>query len=171
MDDYDRALRWAALGFYVTVSVLVYLYRHWIQRLAGWGYLGIFLASLLGNATVLLPAPVLALVLVEGKYLNPYAVGGVSAAGATLGELTGYLAGYGGQAFVDADQYPQLRGWLNHYGFGAIVVLAAVPNPLFDVVGILAGLNHYPLDLFLAATFLGKLLKFTLVALFGKAIL
>jgi membrane protein YqaA with SNARE-associated domain len=171
MDDYDRALRWASLGSYVAISVLIYRYRHWIKRLAGWGYLGIFLASLLGNATLLLPAPVLALALVEGKYLNPYGVGGASAAGATLGELTGYLAGYGGQAFVDHEQYPQLQQWLDDYGFAAIVTLAAVPNPVFDVVGILAGLNHYPLHLFVAATFLGKLVKFTAVALFGKAVL
>lgn len=168
MDEY---VRWAAMVFYVVVSVLIYRFRHWIKRLAGWGYLGIFLASLLGNATVLLPAPVLALVLVEGKYLNPYLVGGASAAGATLGELTGYLAGYGGQALVDHDQYPQLHRWVQDHGFGAIVFLAAIPNPLFDVVGILAGLNHYPLEQFVLATFLGKLLKFTLVALFGKAFL
>ena len=69
--------------------------------LRGYGYLGVFLISLLGNATVILPVPSLAVVFAGGGVLNPLLVGLVAGVGEPLGELTGYLAGYGGSAVID----------------------------------------------------------------------
>ena len=59
------------------------------------GYLGVFLASLIGSATIILPVPSFALVIAAGSQLDPLWVGIISGAGAAIGELTGYGLGYG----------------------------------------------------------------------------
>lgn len=162
----DRALKVGILILTMGVSALIFYCRRHIAKLASWGYFGLFLATLLGHATVLFPAPVFALVVVSGHVWNPYMVGAVSALGATLGELSGYYTGYGGQVLVG--EYPWLEEWVHKHGFLSIAVLAAIPNPFFDIVGILAGLNHFPLHQFLAAAFLGTCMKYTTLALTGK---
>jgi membrane protein YqaA with SNARE-associated domain len=162
------ALKVGVLLFMVGLNVLIFYYRKSIARLAKWGYFGIFWASLLGNATILAPSPVFALVMVEGWALNPYWVGLISAIGGALGEITGYVTGYAGQVLVG--EHPRIEEWIQTYGFLAIVLLSATPNPFFDVAGILAGLNHFPLEQFVAATFLGTLIKYTLLALTGRFI-
>lgn len=164
----DSVLKVGILLFMIGLNLLIFYCRKRIARLAKWGYLGIFLASLLGNATILAPSPVFALVMVEGWALNPYVVGLISAIGGALGEITGYLTGYGGQVLLG--EHSQLEEWIRTYGFLTIVFIAATPNPFFDVAGILAGLTHFPMEQFILATFLGTLIKYTLLALLGKRI-
>ena len=53
--------------------------------------------------------------------------------------------------------------------FGTLIVffVAFVPNPVFDVVGIIAGAMRMPAWRFLLACCLGKSLRFVLLALLG----
>ena len=138
------------------------------QRLGVYGYPAVFLASLLGNAVLFLPAPSLALVFAAGASLDPILVGLFAGAGAALGEMTGYLAGYSGQAVISHDGYfRRIKSWMEDKGLLAIFFLAAVPNPLFDVGGIIAGAMRMPAWHFLFATWLGKSLRFALLAGIG----
>ncbi len=124
--------------------------------------------NLLSSATLILPAPGLALALAAGATLNPYLVGLAVGSGSTLGELTGYIAGASGRGMWEDDpNYPRVRGWMGKYGLWVIFVLSIVPNPIFDVAGIVAGAMHIPVWKFLAATWCGKVIKSTLVALAG----
>jgi membrane protein YqaA with SNARE-associated domain len=45
-----------------------------------------------------------------------------------------------------------------------LLALSVVPNPLFDLAGITAGVLRYPLWGFLAVVLVGKLLKFLALA-------
>ncbi len=55
-------------------------------------------------------------------------------------KLTGYLAGYSGRGCVENQaQYQRVQGWMRRYGLWVIFVLALIPNPLFDVAGIICG--------------------------------
>jgi uncharacterized membrane protein YdjX (TVP38/TMEM64 family) len=127
---------------------------------------------LLGNATVILPAPSLAIVSVVGAVLNPYLVGLIAGAGSALGELTGYLAGYSGRAVVqDEKRYAQVSRWMQRHGLWVIFVLSVIPNPLFDLAGIAAGVLRIPVHHFLLACFAGKTVKTTLFALGGNTLL
>lgn len=159
------------LGFLflsIAISVVILLNKGIFSNLQGYGYLGIFLLSLLGNSTVIIPAPVILTALVGGGLYNPYAVGLTTAAGAAIGELTGYMAGVGGTAFVkEGKAYRKIKGWMEKNGFLTLFVLAVIPNPLFDAAGISAGVMNYPVKRFLVATFLGKSIKFIVVALIG----
>jgi len=150
----------------VTVSIL--LWRDHFHVLGQYGYLGVFLISLLGNATVILPAPSLAAVFAVGAVLNPVLVGLVAGMGEALGELTGFLAGYGGRGVVeDRVAFRRIEGWVHRYGVLVIFTLSVIPNPFFDLAGIAAGMLRFPLGLFLVSCWAGKTVKTVAFALAG----
>lgn len=154
----------------VGITAAIFLLRGELVRLSGYGYLGVFLISVLGNATVVLPVPSLAVVFAGGGVLNPLLVGLVAGVGEPLGELTGYLAGYGGSAVMeDGPRYRQVRRWMANHGMLTLFVLSAIPNPLFDIAGITAGALHFPVGKFLLACWLGKTIKAVAIALLGSA--
>lgn len=153
----------------ILISGVIIYFRNDLAKLQGYGIFGIFLISVLGNATVVIPAPVILSAFVGGSIYNPILVGLVVALGATIGELTGFMAGVGGQAVItDNKYYKVVEKWMMKSGFWTIFVLAAIPNPLFDLAGIFAGATNYSIKKFLLATFLGKSLKFLTVALLGS---
>jgi membrane protein DedA with SNARE-associated domain len=161
-------LRILALFVVVGVTLFIYSIRDRVGQFAGFGYPGIFLIALLANATVLLPAPGVAVIYAMGAIFNPLGVGLAAGLGGTFGELSGYLAGFSGQAVVERmDIYNSIRPWVDKYGGWAILVLSAIPNPFFDVAGIAAGIAKMPLGSFLLFTGIGQLIKMTAFALAG----
>lgn len=163
----------AAVLAAVGISVGIVLLRDHIKEFAIYGYPGVFLVSLIGNATLILPAPSYAVVFAVGGALNPVAVGIVAGLGAALGELTGYLAGVGGRAVVeDRALYHRLENRMRSKG-GLIVIflLALVPNPAFDIGGIVAGTLRMPVWQFVLAAWAGKSIRFMLVAFGGQFLL
>lgn len=163
-----RLSRALALIFVVGVTVLIYVYRNEAQQLARFGYPGIFVFSIVANATIVLPAPQLAVIFAMGGVFHPVGVGLAAGAGATLGELSGYLAGFSGQAVIeDRALYNRLEEWMTRYGPLAMVVLAFLPLPFFDLAGIAAGALKMPAPKFLFWCLLGKIPKMILVAYAG----
>lgn len=160
-----KLFRLLIVALVLGVSVAIYLLRDQFARLASVGYAGIFLVSLLGNATIILPAPSLALVFAMGGALPPLLVGLAAGVGEALGELTGYAAGYGGQAVIERQAtYERLVKWMRRRGGITIFALSAIPNPFFDLAGIAAGTLRYPLWRFLLFCWLGKTVKTVVVA-------
>ena len=163
-----RLLQLAGLVFAIAITAIVYLLRDRLQDVAGYGYPGLFLISILGNATIVLPVPTLLAAFLGGSVYHPVLVGVISAAGATIGELTGYLAGLGGQAIVEnRAMYDRFQGWMSRYGLITLFVLAAIPNPFFDVAGILAGMSRMKVHTFMLLTWAGKIVKFVGFAFLG----
>jgi uncharacterized membrane protein YdjX (TVP38/TMEM64 family) len=165
-----RAQRLAALMFSLGITAILFLYRDRIAQFSAYSYLGLLVVSMVGNATVLLPVPSLAATFVAGGIFNPLLAGAVSGVGMAVGELSGYLAGYGGTAIVDTKDsaiFQRLQRWMRDHGFLTILILSAIPNPFFDLAGIAAGMSHYPLAHFLIACFLGKSIKGLAFALAG----
>jgi len=160
------------LAIGITVGVLLLRDRISPEQLRDYGYPGLFLISLIGNATVILPMPSFAVAFAMGGVLNPVAVGIVSGLGATLGEMTGYLAGVGGRAVIEKQPlYLRLERWMRKGGPLVIFLLAAIPNPAFDVGGMMAGALRMPAWQFFLAGWAGKSLRFTLLALGGRLLL
>jgi uncharacterized membrane protein YdjX (TVP38/TMEM64 family) len=154
--------------FAVAVTALILLFRDKIIQLEKLAYGGAFLAMLIGNATVFLPVPGLIFVYSLGSTLNPLALGLIAGPGAALGELVGYVAGYGSSAVIDNFKiYHRIEGWMRRYGAIVITLLAAVPNPVFDAVGVAAGSLRMKWWRFLIATWIGKTIQCTLIAYAG----
>lgn len=159
-----------ALAAVIGITILVFSLRDQADKLQGYGYPGIFLLSLLANSTIILPAPGIALTFAFGAVFNPILVALFAGAGAALGELTGYLAGFSGQAVIeDSRLYERLTEWTREYGGWAILVLAFIPNPFFDIAGAAAGALRMPVIKFLLWTLGGKILKMLVIALAGSA--
>ncbi len=135
-----------------------------------WGYVGIFLAQLLSSSTVLLPLPGMAAVFLYGAILNPALVGVSAGLGASLGELTGYMIGYGGHKMIlrrNKEWSKTTRSlFRKHNPFIVIVAGAALPFP-FDVIGVLCGISKYDIKKFFAAVLIGNTIKLTFVAFAG----
>jgi membrane protein YqaA with SNARE-associated domain len=159
----------------IVVSVTIFAYRNKLtqSKFMKHGYMGMFFLNVVANATVLLPAPSFVVAFIAGKKLNPFTIALVCALGATIGETTGYFAGYGGKSLVDTSSsyYSTIEKWMEKNGFATLVALAAVPNPFFDLAGVLSGVSHYPFLAFATAVFIGKFIKFFLIALAGRRIL
>jgi membrane protein YqaA with SNARE-associated domain len=152
----------------VAISVWVFSLRDKASELAAFGYPGIFIVSFLANATVILPAPGVAVVFAMGGVFNPLIVGIVAGIGSGLGEMTGYLAGYSGQAVIERGGiYDKIHPYIEKYGSATIFVLAAIPNPFFDLGGIAAGALKMPVRTFLFWCILGKIVKMLIFAYAG----
>jgi len=134
-----------------------------VAKLRSYGYLGAFLISLIGNATVLLPGIVLPILSGLGIVLYPAAglagpviVGLAGGAGAAIGEIVGYMAGYSGRGIVEKNRlYERLAGWVRKWGALAIFVFALIPL-FFDLVGLAAGILRFPLWKFVLVCWLGR---------------
>lgn len=162
-------LRIAALFVVIGITIYIISIRTRVGEFAAYGYPGIFLIAMLANATVLLPAPGVAVIYAMGAVFNPFLVALVAGTGAAIGELSGYLAGFSGQAVIDrGDVYERIHPWVQKYGGWAILVLSALPNPFFDIAGIAAGIAKMPVRTFLFFTWIGQMIKMLLFALAGR---
>jgi membrane protein YqaA with SNARE-associated domain len=161
--------RVGAILLVIGLTVGIYLLRDQAKWLASLGYIGIFLLSILANATIILPAPGVAFVFGMGAIYNPFLVALAAGAGAAIGELSGYLAGYSGNIVIQRNaHFQQMMWWMKKYGGWTILVLGFIPNPLFDVAGIIAGVLKMPLWKFLLFCMIGKILKMILFAYAGS---
>jgi membrane protein YqaA with SNARE-associated domain len=164
-----KPFRFLVIILVLAISAVIFAYRDKFVELAAFGYAGIFLVSLLSSATIILPAPSLALVFAMGSALPWLPVGLAAGTGEALGELTGYAAGFGGRAIIEEQKvYGLLQRWMARRGDITILLLSIIPNPFFDLAGIAAGTMGYPIWRFLLITWVGKTIKTTLVAWAGS---
>jgi membrane protein YqaA with SNARE-associated domain len=154
------ALRILALVGVIAITVYVYSIRDQAEELARFGLPGIFLLSVLANATIIFPAPGLLFIFAAGGIFNPIWVAIAAGAGAILGELTGYLAGFSGRGLLENSAvYKRLEDLTRRFGGWTILVLAALPNPFFDIAGAAAGALRMPVATFLIYGLVGKVIK------------
>jgi len=152
----------------IGITVYIYSVRERVDDFAEYGYPGIFLIALMANATVLLPAPGVAVVFAMGSILNPIGVALAAGIGGAMGELSGYLAGFSGQAVVERTEvYNKINPWIEKYGGWTILVLSAIPNPFFDIAGIAAGIAKMKLWRFLLFCWVGQIIKMAMFAFAG----
>ena len=152
----------------VGFSALVFIFRDQIIRLSRYGYIGLFVVAAVSSASVFVPVPGLALAFATGGALNPLGVGLAIGTGAAVGELVGYAAGVGGHGLIaDNSAYRRVSGYMKKYGMWAVFGLAVIPNPLFDIVGIVSGVLRIPVFRFFFACWAGNVIKATAIAFAG----
>ena len=149
-----------AIGISLAIVWLTYQYQRELRHLGNYGYLGLFVISIIGNATLIFPAPVFVMACAAGMIYGPIGVGIVAGVGSAIGEMTGYMAGAGGKALIPQGRlYERLHRFMRRHGMLAIFLLAAIPNPIFDVGGIIAGALQMKGWKFLVAAALGKSIR------------
>ena len=161
-----------ALFVVIGLSIFIFTLRDQAEQLAIYGYPGIFVLSFMAYATVLLPAPGVAVVFTMGSIFNPLGVALAAGTGATLGELSGYLAGFSGQAVVErVEVYERLTRWMKKNGSLTVFLLAVIPNPFFDLAGLAAGSLKMPVVRFFIFCWMGEVVKMGIFAFAGASAL
>lgn len=156
------------VGTLLLAVLLAFVPADVMDSLGAYGYVGVFVLTLLASATIVLPSPALGAALLAGKTLNPWLVGVLSGVAAGLGEITGYIAGYSGSPLAARSRfYPRIEQWVRQWGGLTIFALAAFPSPLIDLAGLAAGTMRMRVQTYLVACLSGKVLRFTLVAWVG----
>jgi membrane protein YqaA with SNARE-associated domain len=159
----------------IALTVLLYSYRDQLKNLQGYGYLGIFVVSIVANATIIVPLPGIAITAAMATIFNPLGVAIAAGSGAALGELTGYLAGFSGQGVIEnSARYKRILDWMRTHPRLtdlSILALATIPNPFFDLAGMASGALKIPIWRFLLWVWIGKILKMLPFAYAGTPIL
>lgn len=163
------------LTFVLTIflSIFLFFFQEKFAQFQALGLIGLFIISIIGSM-LFLPSPVLiTAVLAAGNAYNPFLVAIVASLGSTVGDILGYGIGYAGrEAFLDQQKWHHkiAQEVFHKHGGILILILSAVPNPIFDAFGVIAGLFLYPLKKFLLYIFLGRLVRNLLLAYLGSAL-
>ena len=166
----------AIFGLVLAVAIVVAVglsYKHYpdffkSENIARFGYVGVFIVSVILNATIIIPVSNMTFILALGGILTmPWLVGFMGGLGAVIGEMTGYMAGRSGRNLIAKNKvYLRVEKWVKKRGWIAIFFLSAVPL-FFDVVGIIAGALRMPVWEFAVPTFAGRTITYIIVAYLG----
>jgi membrane protein YqaA with SNARE-associated domain len=176
--DLNRATRWRkwitpiVLGLLViAANVGIYLLNIDYRIFGAYAYLGVFLVTLIANATTIVPVPYIAIVAcIAGQSDNLALVALAGASGSALGESVAFFIGRSGRAIAEETRF---YGWVKRQlrhpwrAFAVLFGLSAPINPAFDIAGLAAGALGVPYWLFFTAVFLGRLVRFWLIAQAG----
>ncbi len=179
------------IGLILVFSIIVGAGTIWLDvnsdRLKGLGYFGIFFLNFISIAVFFIPLPGLtaagqALIVSEAARLGAWQVGLIGGVGMGLGEITPYIGGAAGREVARGRQVggprwlrnavnkiTQAVSWLmRRYGMITLFVLAAVPNPVFEVAGLSAGAVRMKFWRFLVPVMAGKILRGMALAYIGE---
>ena len=169
-----RRNHWLPVAFLLValmLALLVWALGDYFSAAKLAGYPGVFFLNFLGAVSMVLPVP--GLISVCGGSLldlNPWVLGSLAGVGEALGEWSGYVVGFAGDTvFERFGIYRKLRPrfgrWMEKRGSLLLLLVSAIPNPFFDLVGIAAGTVHFPFGRFMAIILFGKIIKGLVVAL------
>ena len=138
-------------------------------------YAIVFGVTFLGNASIIVPVYFhISLIMAAAKLWSPLLVALVASIAGTLGEISGYYAGYLGKkiaAVEDIPWYSRFTRWVNRYGMVAIFLFSLQPVLPVDIAGLTAGAARLPLWKFLLPCWLGRFPKYIIFCYFGLGIL
>ena len=171
-----RVIPILALVFVIAISVFIgaLFYQGRLSRIAElgyfqyYGYPAVFVVSMIWNSTVLVPIPSFWIYYPLASIFFPPLVGLAGGAGAAIGELTGYMAGYSGRGFLQKQRmYARAERWVKRWGAIIIFGFNLVPIFPYDLTGIAAGALRFPLWKFFLICLAGRSLAYTIVACVG----
>ncbi len=143
-----------------------------LQLLTQYGYIGIFLISFIGTASIIIPVPytlVIFTLSLTGQW-DPILLTIAGGTGSAIGELTGYALGYFGGRIVSEERQRKMTYLVklfDRYGPLAILLFAMTPLP-DDVLFIPLGILRYKLYKVFIPALIGKTLMIFLLVNFGK---
>jgi membrane protein DedA with SNARE-associated domain len=151
----------------------------WLYTFATqYGYLGIFLISLLGAMSIFVPIPYTVVIFILGGVkdtfgnwvFDPLLIAVAAGIGSAIGEFSGYLLGVGGRKVI-SDKYKKKMDFITKlfkkYGSIAIFIFALTPLP-DDLLFIPLGVMRYSLLRAFIPALLGKFFSNLIIAYSGR---
>lgn len=142
-----------------------------------YGYLGIFLISLVGASAILFPIPYTIIIFILGGLksggnwvFEPIWIAVAAGIGAAIGEFTSYLLGFGGRRAI-GEKFKKKMGLLakvfNKFGPVVIFVFALTPLP-DDLLFIPLGVMRYSVIKAFIPALIGKFTMNLIIAYSGR---
>lgn len=156
----------------IAIIFFSFYFRAELSRFSSLGLLGIFLINAFGSATLFVPAPGIATVVAGGFLYNPLFVAIVSALGSAIGDLVGYALGHSGKEVLFKNHpfwYKIFKETFHRFAAVFIIFFSLIPNPVFDFVGVFAGVFHYSPYKFFIYVLIGRFLRNLLLAYVGAS--
>ncbi|HEY4675041.1 MAG TPA: VTT domain-containing protein [Candidatus Bathyarchaeia archaeon] len=144
---------------------------NWLMSLSSqYGYFGIFLLGLIGALSIFFPIPYTVVIFTLGQTFEPVWIAVAAGLGATLGEFSGYLLGYGGRKAI-GEKYKRKMDVLikvfKRYGPIVVFLFALTPLP-DDLLFIPLGVMRYRIVKVLVPALIGKFCMNLIVAYSGR---
>ncbi|MBT7081153.1 MAG: hypothetical protein HN929_06790 [Chloroflexi bacterium] len=145
----------------IALTIVLVVYKDTLAKpetFSSLGPLGLFLFCLASNATVIFPVgAVFAVILAPQTFgITPLEASLIGASAACIGELSGYMAGYGSQAAIKKRGfYLKIEHWMERRGFITIIFFSVFALA-FDAAGLAAGAFRYPVWRFIIACWIGR---------------
>jgi membrane protein DedA with SNARE-associated domain len=168
-------------------TVVLLLYPDLTDPIGEWSYAGVFAVNLISTGTLFIPVPGVTaaanvLIATEGSDARfPWLMGIAGGAGMAIGEFTAYYAGIAGSHVsrarivelparietVIARVSSIVRRLMDRWGMITLFVLAAIPDPVFEVAAVSAGSVRMPVRRFFAAVLAGCIVRGLTLAYLG----
>lgn len=165
---------YAASVFFLSIllSAAFFENKDYFKHATSLGLLGLFVVNFISSATFFVSAPAFLTIITGGSLYSPILVAVVAAVGACLGDMLGFLFGHSGRRLMkkSLDSHRFIRFLEKHFhrhGALIIFIIAIIPNPFFDAIGILAGIVNFPPLKFFAIMLVGRFLRYWALAQVG----
>lgn len=153
----------------LVLSVAFFLFKDFFREASAFGLIGLFFVNLVSSASLFVSAPAFLTVIAGGNIYPPILVGFIASFGAAIGDMISFLFGFSGRKLTrkKLERNPKILFLEKHFkrhGTLIILVMAFIPNPIFDAIGIFAGVLNYSPIRFFIIVFVGRLLRYWLLA-------
>ncbi len=170
----------AILGVILTIAMAaaIIIWDEQVIAMQEYGYVGAFLISILGGATVIIPVPMLAIVFALGGVMPfPWLVALSAALGELVGALIIYMTGQGAGRAIGGSRhgrvqkaYDKMLGLMERRGAITLFVVTSVVNPFFYPAAFACGALRFGLKKYITIVLIGKIIKCMTIVYLGKGI-
>jgi membrane protein DedA with SNARE-associated domain len=160
------------LGALLTAAMftMIIVFNKELREMQQWGYLGAFIISILGGATVIIYVPMQPVVFaLGGAMAGPWQVfvlGLTAAAGEVIGGLTIYMTGQGAGKAINNNKnarfqkaYQRMLNFIRRRGAIALFLVTFIMNPFFYPAAFACGALYMDLKKFIPVIIAGKIIK------------
>ena len=188
----SKKRKYIAGGLFIggVIAGCVFIVYHWeyIVRFQQYGYLGLFIMTVVTGFSIPLPVPYMVFTFTLGGLLHPALVGATAGLGLGIGGTLLYLTGRGGRHFLpqfnlsdppdEANpsrwsrflrkiKVPRMMDFAKRRGALAIFILSVIPNPVFAPVAVSMGAMRFGWYKFFTACWGGSTVKAMALAYLG----
>lgn len=154
---YTESSGFRRLTFFIGIGVLILagLIAVKPEPYLKFGYPGVFIFNAIGGSTIIFFSLV--------RHFDPILLSFITALGVAVNDSIAWVVGNSGTAVIKKpEKAKKIEMSIKKFGIYAIFFWSFIPFP-YDLVGFVAGYLGMPYKSYIAATFLGKFIRFIII--------
>lgn len=162
----------AIFSLSLILSIGFWVFRDYFKGATSLGLLGLFILNLVSNASFFISGPAFLSAFVGGSIYPPILVALAAAGGSAVGDMLSYVVGLSGRKALEHKLnkkiwFRVLEKVFKQHGTWILLIFALIPNFVFDSIGLFAGALAFPPLRFFILVFVGRLVRFFILASIG----